>query len=152
MLTGADSAGVNWSYLGSERAFRMVKTMQERNLIVPLTGDFAGETALRSIGEWARTHDATVTTFYVSNVEQYLFQQDDDGRRFYANVSTLPIDSTSMFVRSLAGGRWVSDSSVARRTQRPGRSLQLVSSMKKTLALFRSGELASWGQVLGASH
>jgi hypothetical protein len=152
MLTGADSAGTNWSYLGSERAFRAVKAMEERNLIVPLTGDFAGETALRSIGAWARAHDATVTTFYVSNVEQYLFQQDDDARRFYANVLAMPIDSTSMFVRSFAGGRWVSDSTLAQRTQRPGRSLQLVSPMMKTLHLFQSGELASWGQVLGASH
>ena len=152
MLTSTDSAGVNWSYLGSERTFRAVKAMEERNLIIPLTGDFAGQTALRSVGEWARAHDARVTTFYVSNVEQYLFQQDDDARRFYANVLGMPIDSTSTFVRSFGGGRWVTDSSLARRTQRPGRSLQLVSSMMKTLALFRSGELASWGQVLGASH
>jgi hypothetical protein len=152
MLTSMDSAGVNWSYLGSERAFRAVKAMEERNLIVPLTGDFAGETALRGVGAWARAHDATVTTFYVSNVEQYLFQEDDAARRFYANVSALPIDSTSTFIRSFAGGRGVSDSSLAQRAQNPGRSLQLVSSMMETLALFRSGELASWGQVLGASH
>jgi hypothetical protein len=152
MLTSTDSAGTNWSYLGSERAFRAVKAMEERNLIVPLTGDFAGETALRSVGQWARAYGATVTTFYVSNVEQYLFQQDDAARRFYFNVSTLPLDSTSTFVRSFAGGRWVNDSSLAQRTQNPGRSLQLVSSIAKTLALFRSGELASWGQVLGASH
>jgi hypothetical protein len=46
----------------------------------------------------------------------------------------------------------VSDSTLAQRTQRPGRSLQLVSPMMKTLHLFQSGELASWGQVLGASH
>jgi hypothetical protein len=152
MLTSTDSTGVNWSYLGSERAFRAVKAMEERNLIVPLTGDFAGETALRSVGQWTRERGATVTTFYVSNVEQYLFQQDDAARRFYLNVSTLPLDSTSTFVRSFAGGRWVSDSALAQRSQNPGRSLQLVSPILKTLELFRSGELASWGQVLGASH
>src|SRR5215207_4165249 len=34
MMTETDSVGVNWSYLGSERAFRALKELQERNLIV----------------------------------------------------------------------------------------------------------------------
>jgi hypothetical protein len=152
MLTGTDSAGVNWSWLGSERAYRAVRDMEERNLIVPLTGDFAGETALREVGAWTRAHGGVVTTFYVSNVELYLFQQGDDARRFYLNASMLPIDSTSMFVRSFAGGWRVVDTTVVQGRRRNGRSLQLVSSIGETLALFRSGQLASWGEVLGASH
>ncbi|MEP6992757.1 MAG: hypothetical protein ABJA80_17610 [bacterium] len=38
--------------------------------------------------------------FYVSNVEQYLFQQDDEAARFYENVATLPTDAASAFIRS----------------------------------------------------
>lgn len=47
---------------------------------------------------------ATITAFYVSNVEQYLFRADDEAVRFYKNVATLPIDSTSMFIRSSSLG------------------------------------------------
>ena len=38
--------------------------------------------------------------FYTSNVESYLFQ-GLGWRRFFANVSTLPIDERSTFIRTL---------------------------------------------------
>jgi hypothetical protein len=153
MLIETDSAGTNWSYLASERAFQALKAMEERNLIVPLTGNFAGDRAVRAVGQWARDHGAKVTTFYLSNVEQYLFQQDE-AQRFYENVATLPIDSTSMFIRSFAGGRYMGvDSTLHLRTQSAaGRSLQLVSSVEETIRAFRDGKLASWFQVIGISH
>jgi hypothetical protein len=154
MMTETDSSGVNWSYLGSERQFRMLKDMQERNLIVPLTGNFAGEKALRAVGKWAVAHDVPVTTFYVSNVEQYLFQQGDEANRFYGNVATLPIDSTSTFVRSFSGGRYIGfETGLPLRPQSPaGRSLQLVSSIRETLRAFTEGRLASWIDVIRLSH
>jgi hypothetical protein len=43
----------------------------------------------------------TVTAFYVSNVEQYLFRDPGASERFYASVSSLPIDTTSRFIRSV---------------------------------------------------
>jgi len=127
--------------------------MEERNLIVPLTGNFAGPTAVRAVGQWARDHGTKVTTFYLSNVEQYLFQQDE-AQRFYENVATLPIDSTSMFIRSFAGGRFMGvDSTLKLRPQSAaGRSLQLVSAIEETLKAYRDGKLASWFQVIGVSH
>ena len=154
MMTETDSAGINWSYLGSESRFRALKDMQERNLIVPLTGNFAGEKALRSVGRWAAEHGAPVTTFYVSNVEQYLFQQGDEANRFYTNVATLPIDSTSTFIRSFSGGRFIGfDTGLTLRPQSPaGRSLQLVSSIRETLQAFADGKLVSWIDVIRLSH
>ena len=154
MMTESDSAGVNWSYLGSEKNFRVLKDMLERNLIVPLTGDFAGDKAIRSVGQWARERNAKVTTFYVSNVEQYLFQQDSAAARFYRNVATLPLDSTSTFIRSFNGGRFMlSDSSMQLKPQSAaGRSLQLVSSMQEMLKSFEAGRLATWIDVVGASR
>ena len=154
MIIETDSAGVNWSYLGSEQRFRAIKAMQERNLIVPLTGNFAGPRALRAVGDWVRARGAKVTTFYVSNVEQYLFQQGDEAPRFYENVATLPIDSTSTFVRSFAGGRFLSaDTLMTLRPQSPnGRSLQLTSSIAETLKAFREGRLTSWMAVIGVSR
>jgi hypothetical protein len=154
MISETDSAGTNWSYLGSEARFRAVKSMEERNLVVPLTGNFAGPRALRAVGDWVRARSARVTTFYVSNVEQYLFQQGDEARRFYENVETLPIDSTSTFIRSFNGGRFLSaDTLLMLRPQSPnGRSLQLTSSIAETLGAFRAGQLDSWTAVIGVSR
>ncbi|MBW8768409.1 MAG: hypothetical protein JF589_01490, partial [Gemmatimonadetes bacterium] len=138
MLTETDSAGKNWSYLGSEAAFRALKDMEERNLIVPLTGDFAGPKTLRAVGTWARDHRNKVTTFYISNVEQYLFEQGDEAKRFFENVATFPIDSTSMFVRSFQGGRFYpTDTTVRFTPQSPaGRSMEVYGSIEQTVRAF----------------
>ena len=154
MMAETDSTGVDWSYLASEDRFRTIKTMEERNLIVPLTGNFAGPKTLRAVGQWARDRGARVTTFYVSNVEQYLFQQGDESRRFYENVASLPIDSTSTFVRSFSGGRYMgADSTLTLKPQSAaGRSLQLTSSIHDTLRAFTEGRLASWLDVIRLSH
>jgi len=93
-----DQSGRPRSFLSSEENYRYIKNLHERNLIVPVSGDFAGPKAIRAIGEYVRQHDAIVRAFYVSNVEQYLFGDNHD-QLFYANVATLPIDSTSVFIR-----------------------------------------------------
>jgi hypothetical protein len=53
-------------------------------------------------------HHATVSVFYTSNVEQYLFR-DTAWQHFYDNVAAMPIDSHSTFIRAYfnnAGGRY----------------------------------------------
>ena len=154
MLTETDSVGVNWSYLGSEKAFRALKDMEERNLIVPLTGNFAGPKALRAVGQWAREHGTRVTTFYISNVEQYLFEQGDEAKRFFENVATFPVDSTSMFVRSFQGGRFFpTDPNVQFTPQSSaGRSMEVYGSIEQTVRAFRAGRITSWGDVLSLSQ
>jgi len=100
MMTATDDHGQAWSYLATEENFQYVRDMERRNLIVPLVGDFAGKKALRAAGDYVREHDAAVAMFYTSNVEQYLFQQSDDWRKFYANASTLPVNAAGVFLRS----------------------------------------------------
>jgi hypothetical protein len=99
-LTGysLDRAGEPRSFLSSEDNYRFVKSLHEKNLIVPVSGDFAGPKAVRAIGSYVKDHHATISAFYVSNVEQYLFGDRKDSL-FYANVATLPIDSASVFIR-----------------------------------------------------
>lgn len=104
IATTVDERGTNIGFLGNEDAYAVVRDLQRRNLVVPLTGDFAGPHALRTVGEWLRERHATVGAFYVSNVEQYLFQQGNDWNRFYATVGELPIDANSRFIRSTSGG------------------------------------------------
>ena len=95
----SDGRGRNRSYLGSEEAFRVVKAMSHHNLIVPIVGNFAGPKALRSVGRFVRGRGAAVTAFYVSNVEQYLFQ-DRIWPDFARNLASLPMDATSTIIRA----------------------------------------------------
>ncbi|MEO7087041.1 MAG: hypothetical protein ABI442_04155, partial [Gemmatimonadaceae bacterium] len=99
-LTGysTDASGQPRSFLSSEENYRTVKSLHERNLIVPITGDFGGPKAIRAIAAYLNSKHALVRAFYVSNVEQYLFQDGHAGL-FYGNVATLPVDSASVFIR-----------------------------------------------------
>ena len=71
-------------------------------MLVPLVGDFGGGKAIRTVAKYLHEKGATVSAFYLSNVEQYLYQ-DGKFRDFCANVQTLPLDDTSMFIRSTRG-------------------------------------------------
>jgi hypothetical protein len=99
--TNADS--VPMAFLASEENYRAVRDLERRNLVIPVVGDFGGPKAIRAVGDWLHRHDLTVTTFYLSNVEQYLFRSGDAAALFYGNVASLPIDSTSTFIRSVPG-------------------------------------------------
>jgi hypothetical protein len=98
-----DGQGTNRSYLASEENYRRVRDMQKRNLIVPVVGNFAGPKTLRAIGKYLKDHEASVTVFYASNVEQYLFI-DQLADEFYENVATLPLDASSVLIRTTNGG------------------------------------------------
>ena len=102
-----DLDGVQRSYLASETLYGALRDLEERNLIVPLVGDFGGQRALRSVARFLDVHHATVSVFYTSNVEQYLFR-DPAWQHFYENVAAMPLDGHSTFIRAYfnnAGGR-----------------------------------------------
>ena len=146
LMTATDADGLNRSYMGSDAAFAALKDLQHRNLIVPLTGDFAGPRALRAVGDWLREHEATIDVFYVSNVEQYLFQQTDAWRQFYANVFTMPRDRDALFIRSVSNRGM-------RRNQHPyARSSSVTSQIDEVLGLFRTGRLHSYADIIDISR
>jgi hypothetical protein len=97
-----DGAGTQKSFLATEANYRIVRNMELKNLIVPLVGDFAGPKTVAAIGRYLKDHGAVVGAFYLSNVEQYLFQ-DLKNDRFYSNVAALPLDSRSTFIRTFSG-------------------------------------------------
>ncbi|HUF47930.1 MAG TPA: hypothetical protein VMM93_08940 [Vicinamibacterales bacterium] len=103
LMVATDNAGVARSFLASEESFRVIKDLHQRNLVVPVVGNFAGPTALRAVGDYVRGRGGTITAYYLSNVEQYLYQ-DGIWQRFCANVATLPLDDRSTFIRSTQGG------------------------------------------------
>jgi hypothetical protein len=92
------ASGAERGYLSSEETFAAIKTMERKNLIVPVVGDFAGPKALRALGTYLREHGAVVSAFYVSNVEMYL-RRNGVWPAFCANVATLPVDASSVFIR-----------------------------------------------------
>jgi hypothetical protein len=100
LMTADDGQGVQRSYIASEELYQNVRDMEERNLIVPIVGDFAGPKALRSVARYLDLHHATVSVFYTSNVEQYLFRPTDAWQRFYDNVGAMPITGRSTFIRA----------------------------------------------------
>ncbi len=63
LMMATDGAGLSRSYLASEETYKVLKDLHERNLFVPLVGDFAGSRALRSVGKYvqrARRHRGRV--------------------------------------------------------------------------------------------
>ena len=97
-----DGRGQHRSYLATEENFAVLKDLQTRNLVVPVVGDFGGDRAIRSIARYLKSIDASVSAFYLSNVEQFLMQ-DGKWDKFCASASTLPLDETSVFIRSGRG-------------------------------------------------
>ncbi|HUL74945.1 MAG TPA: hypothetical protein VLT86_17665 [Vicinamibacterales bacterium] len=98
LMMQTDVNGVGLSYLGSEEKFAYLKELESRNLIVPVVGNFSGPKALRAVGAYLHEHGATVTAFYLSNVEMYLNRAGTWGA-FCANVATMPLDENSLFIR-----------------------------------------------------
>jgi hypothetical protein len=144
MQVTTDNAGQTYAYLGSEANFRAIKRMQEANLIVPVTGNFGGPKALKAVGAWVRAHGSTVTTFYTSNVEQYLFQ-DNIWREYYDNVASMPLDSSSMFIRSVFNGQAGFGGGGGLR------SSQLICSIGQLIAAFKAGKINSYYDVIALS-
>ncbi len=100
LMTATDEKGVARGYLATEENFAFMKDLESRNMLVPIVGNFGGPKAIRAVGRYFKEMDATVSTFYLSNVEQYL-RQDGIWVNFCASVATLPLDETSTFIRSV---------------------------------------------------
>jgi len=93
-----DQNGKLGNFLASREDYDFVRGLHSKNLIIPVVGDFGGKKALTAIGDYLRRSGLTVTAFYTSNVEQYLF---DDGLfpAFANNIRKLPITEKSLFIR-----------------------------------------------------
>jgi hypothetical protein len=100
-----DGEGRNRNFLASETNYQIVREMQQKNLIIPVVGDFAGPKALRSIARYLQQHASDVTTFYVSNVEEYIQSPAYTWAAYCQNINALPINASSTFIRFGRGGR-----------------------------------------------
>jgi|KBSSwiStaDraftv2_1062776.scaffolds.fasta_scaffold47220_2 hypothetical protein len=99
LLLERDLDGKQRNYLAIEEDFQFLKGMQEKDLIIPVTGDLSGPKAIHAIGEYLREINERVSAFYDSNVEFYLVRNGSFDR-FVDNLRALPIDERSVLIRS----------------------------------------------------
>ena len=100
LLVAADRTGRQGNYLASEDAFQFVKSLQDRNRIIPVTGDLSGPSALVAIGRTMSERGETLSAFYASNVEFYLDRQGGASLRFANNLGRVPHTNRSVIIRS----------------------------------------------------
>ena len=93
----------------------------------------ASTRSARSAG-YLKERKAIVTTFYASNVEEYLFKSDS-WKAFVKNVAMLPVNDRSMFVRS-----YFTHTDAGLRT--------LLDSIPGVLNAFASGNLQTYTDVV----
>lgn len=142
LILERDRSGALGSYLATEDRWRYVQELQKSNRVLLVTGDLAGQHALRAIGNLVRERGLRVSAFYTSNVEQYLFQFGTFPD-FAANTLTLPFDSNAVIIRSyFARGRGHAQAV-------PGHlSVQLVQPASQFVQKIHSGGYSSYFELV----
>ena len=100
LLLERDLTGTRQSFLAAEDDFQFVKSLEARDLVIPVVGDLAGPAAVASIGRFLAESNHVVSAFYTSNVEFYLFR-DGTFPRYMANLGRLPHRPDAVIVRSV---------------------------------------------------
>jgi len=103
LILQTDLQGERGNFLARDADYEFVRRLQEQNRVIPIVGDFAGPKALAAVANYLKQNDYTATAFYVSNVEEYLYQ-DGLFSRFALNVGRLPISDRTVFIRSVRPG------------------------------------------------
>lgn len=103
LMAADDGRGAQRGFLVTDERFQWLKSLHQRNMLVPVVGNFGGPRAIRQVGQYVKSAGATVSAFYLSNVEMYL-QQDRLWDAFCRNVAALPLEAASTFIRSYRGG------------------------------------------------
>jgi len=96
LAVATDGRGKNWVYLNREESYKRIREMQQKNLIVPLVGDFTGTKAIRTVAQYVKDHGSTISVFYISNVEDYIQPQY---AAYLSNLAALPTDNSTLLIR-----------------------------------------------------
>ena len=97
LAVATDGRGKNWVYLNREESYKRIREMQQKNLIVPLTGDFTGTKTIKTVSQYVKDHGSTISVFYISNVEDYILVAGWPA--YLANLATLPSDNLTLLIR-----------------------------------------------------
>ena len=140
-----DQNGKLGNFLASRDDYDFVRGLHLKNLIVPVVGDFGGKKALAAIANLLRKRDLTVTVFYTSNVEQYLFESGSFAA-FADNVRKLPITDKSLFIR------WVYQRYYHPARMAGQRSTSLLQKMSVFLTDFDAGRYPSYVNLITTNY
>ena len=149
LMLETDGQGEQRSFLAAEEGYRLLREYQRNNAIVPVVGDFGGDHALRAIGEYVRAHNASLTVFYTSNVEQYLFQEAYAWRKFLVNVATFPLGPRSTLIRSISNRGF--PFSQFRKLSPGARASTALSSMPELVRAFNAGQIHQYTDIVAMS-
>jgi hypothetical protein len=142
LIVQTDLNGKAGNFLAVVDDYNFVREMHRKNLIIPLVGDFGGTKALTSVGEYLRKNGLTVTAYYLSNVEQYLFD-GSSFEGFVRNIKKLPLTDKSLFIRAVFNMRYSHPAGL------PGHlSTTLLQQMTVFVKDFDEGAYRSYGDVI----
>ena len=137
-----DLKGQLGNFLAIKEDYDFLRDLHRKNLIIPIVGDFGGKKALVAVGDTLRKYGLTVSAFYLSNVEQYLFD-GSSFENFAANVRKLPLTEKSHFIRAVFNMRYTHPASL------PGHlSTTLLQPMKLFLQDFDAGRYVGYRDVI----
>ena len=100
LIVGTDLRGKRGNFLVNLDDYQFIRQMHQKNLIIPVVGDFGGKKAIATVADFLKKNSLNVNVFYTSNVEQYLFESDVFVS-FAENVRKLPVTDKSLFIRSV---------------------------------------------------
>ena len=137
LLLAADTSGERGNYLASEGSFHFIKSLQQRDLVIPVVGDLSGPRALAAVGANLRKRGQRLSAFYASNVEFYLF---GDGRfgHFVNNLGAMPRADHGVIIRSVFG----------RYARFGGGSASHLQSVNQLVQGFGKGQFRSYGELI----
>ena len=99
LIRSKDRLGRPAHFLARQEWYRVVRDAQVGDRVIPLVGDFAGPTALATLGDWLRRRSLAVSTFYASDVEFFLIRS---GRfpTYATNLEKLPWAEGAVLIRT----------------------------------------------------
>ncbi len=103
LILERDLSGQLASYLARESDFQFVKSLERRNLVVPVVGDLGGAHALPAIAQLLTQRGDRISAIYASNAEDYVMR-DGGFARYAKSILAMPRDARSVFIRSWFGG------------------------------------------------
>ncbi len=99
LIRSRDRQGDPAHFLARDSRYQSLRAAQLGDRVLPLVGDFAGPTALRSLADWLRRRELAVAAIYLSDVEFFLLRAG----RFAAyidNLSALPWAEGALLIRT----------------------------------------------------
>jgi len=152
LLVERDRAGHQANFLASEDAFQYVRSMEARDLIVPVVGNAAGDHALVAIGQYIGERNDKVSAIYISNVEQYLIR-DGGFPQFAENVKLLPRDRRSVIIRSFFGYGYGFGTAGTHPLNVAGHySTQILQTLDAFVATYDSGAVRSYYDLISKNY